>query len=659
MNYRLCRFVAAAFVLLATTGAFSRVHAQGLTGQISGTVTDSGGGVMPGATVTVTNTGTNLTRDAVTGPDGVFQFPDLLAGTYDIKVSMEGFKVYEQQGLKLGATERLALRAITLEVGQLSEQVTVQAEATLVQTTNAARSGLVDREKIDDIALKGRDFAGYLKLLPGVVDTTNREAPGWGSMGGLSINGRSGGFNFSYDGVTSKDTGSNSGNYSAPALDSIAEVRVQTSNFQAEYGRSSGATITVVTRSGSKDFRGSLAYYKRDDSLNGNEFSRRQQCGLGNTAQCDPPLYQFDNTAWTLGGPVLVPGTDFNKGRNKLFFFFSQDILLAHGSGQPESAPHADGARAPRRLLADLRRSGPAAQHPRSATGGRLQRNRRPWPGLLPGQHHSGEPDRSGHADDVQPVPAAERHRSDRRAGSTTTCSRRSRTGPATTRSCAWTGTSAEKTTFYSRVQWGYEAYAGGVTSLLGSRRRLAAAAEQVLDPELRPRQHAAAHVQLDDVLRADRRRQLVAPEHAGAQPGGEGRQRSHARAAGVPAVLPVGEPGQHPAERVASPAAACRARSRRSTTDNRWPFFGYNTLWNFSGNVTKIKGCAQHEGGPLRRAHARARRSARRSTTGRSASTSTARTRSTRTSATRTACSAPSRSTRSRTATRRRTACS
>ena len=121
--------------------------------------------------------------------------------------------------------------------------------------------------------MKGRDFASYLKLLPGVVDTSAREAPGWGSMGGLSINGRSGGFNFSYDGVTNKDTGSNSGNYAAPALDSIAEVRVQTSNFQAEYGRSSGATITVITRSGSKDFHGSAAYYKRDDAWNGNEFS--------------------------------------------------------------------------------------------------------------------------------------------------------------------------------------------------------------------------------------------------------------------------------------------------------------------------------------------------------------------------------------------------
>ena len=397
MNFRLCRLVAAALVLLAAAGAVSQASAQGLTGQIAGTVTDSGGGVMPGATVTVKNTGTNATRDTVTGPDGVFQFPDLLAGTYDIKVSMEGFKTYEQQGLKLGATERVAMRTIALEVGQLSEQVTVQAEAALVQTTNAARSGLIDREKIDDIALKGRDFAGYLKLLPGVVDTSNREAPGWGSMGGLSINGRSGGFNFSYDGVTSKDTGSNSGNYSAPALDSIAEVRVQTSNFQAEYGRSSGATITVVTRSGSKDFRGSLAYYKRDDAFNGNEFSRRQQCTQTSTSTCDPPSYKFDNPAWTVGGPVLIPGTSFNANRNKLFFFFSQDILSPHRPRRPEPAPDADRARAQRRLLADVRQREQARVHPRPAAVGFLQQHGR-RPRVLPGQRHPGQPDRSGHA---------------------------------------------------------------------------------------------------------------------------------------------------------------------------------------------------------------------------------------------------------------------
>jgi carboxypeptidase family protein len=327
------RIVLATLLLAALCASVGTLSAQGLTGQIAGTITDSGGGVMPGVTVVVKNAGTNTTREAITGADGTFVFPDLLAGTYDISVKMDGFKTYEQKGIALGATERIGLRAIALEVGTLSENVTVKAEAALVQTTSAARSGLVTRDQIDDIAVKGRDFAAYLKLLPGVIDTSAREAPGWGSMGGLSINGRGGGFNFSYDGVTNKDTGSNSGNYQAPALDSIGEVRVQTSNFQAEYGRSSGATITVITRAGTKDFHGSAAYYKRDTSLNGNEFQRRQQCGLGQLLQCKAPLYEFDNTAWTLGGPVLIPGSDFNRGRNKLFFFWSQDLLARTDPG--------------------------------------------------------------------------------------------------------------------------------------------------------------------------------------------------------------------------------------------------------------------------------------------------------------------------------------
>ena len=324
---RLCRIVFVVALLVAVGGTMSSVQAQGLTGQISGTVTDSGGGVLPGATVVLKNAGTNATRETVTGADGAFQFPDLLAGKYDITVTVSGFKTYEQKGISLSATERMALRAISLEVGGVAETVTVQAEAVTVQTSNAARSGMITRDNIEDIALKGRDVAGMLKLLPGVIDTANREAPGWGSMGGgLSINGRTS-FNFSYDGVTNKDTGSNSGNYAAPALDSIGEVRVQTSNFQAEYGRSSGATITVVTRSGTKDWHGSAAYYKRDDALNANEYNRKVACAGGQTIQCKPPDYAFDNEAWTLGGPVLIPGSDFNKSRNKLFFFFSQDIL--------------------------------------------------------------------------------------------------------------------------------------------------------------------------------------------------------------------------------------------------------------------------------------------------------------------------------------------
>ena len=210
--------------------------------------------------------------------------------------------------------------------------VTVQSESIKVQTTSGERSATITASQIEDIGLKGRDFMGSLKTLPGVIDTSARDAPGWGSVGGMSINGQTS-FNFSYDGVTNKDTGSNSGNYAAPALDSIAEVKVQASNFQAEYGRSSGATITVVTKSGTRDFHGTAAYYKRNEKFNTNTWDRRRQCDAGQAASCAKAPYRFDNTAWTIGGPVLVPGTGFNHNRDKLFFFFSQDLLPRNDPG--------------------------------------------------------------------------------------------------------------------------------------------------------------------------------------------------------------------------------------------------------------------------------------------------------------------------------------
>src|SRR5690348_14607877 len=297
--------------MLALVGAQHGLQAQGLTGQISGTVTDSSGGVLPGVTVSIKNVGTGVTRETVTGTDGAFVIPDLLAGTFDLTVTMQGFKSYEQKGVVLTSTERVALRPIALEVGGLSETISVQAESVRVQTTSGERSATMTAAQIEDVGLRGRDFMGSLKVLPGVVDTSVRDAPGWGSVGSMTINGQSS-FNFSYDGVTNKDTGSNSGNYAAPALDSIAEVKVQASNFQAEYGRSSGATITVVTKSGTRDFRGSLAYYKRHEALNTNTWDRRRACdaaistGQTNNPNCSKAPYRFDNTAWTLGGPVLI-----------------------------------------------------------------------------------------------------------------------------------------------------------------------------------------------------------------------------------------------------------------------------------------------------------------------------------------------------------------
>ena len=327
------RGILTAIVAVAVSLAMAPpLRAQGLTAQISGTVTDASGGVMPGATVTVKNVETNLVREAVTGPDGAFVITNLLRGTFDLTVAVPGFKPYEQKGIELGATERLSLRAIALELGGLSEVVTVQSESVKVQTTSGERSATITASQIEDIGLKGRDFMGSLKMLPGVIDTSARDAPGWGSVGGMSINGQTS-FNFSYDGVTNKDTGSNSGNYAAPALDSIAEVKVQASNFQAEYGRSSGATITVVTKSGTRNFHGTAAYFKRNEKFNTNTWDRRRQCDAGQVASCAKAPYRFDNTAWTLGGPVLLPGTNFNQGRDKLFFFFSQDLLPRNDPG--------------------------------------------------------------------------------------------------------------------------------------------------------------------------------------------------------------------------------------------------------------------------------------------------------------------------------------
>ncbi len=337
MRFRSTRNVAVGVVLAILLVTPRGVTAQGLTGQIAGTVLDNSGAAVPGATVGVRNVDTAVTRESVTDDTGAFVITNLLAGTYDVTVTLAGFKTYEQRGVELSATARLALPPVRLELGGLQETVSVQAENQLIQTQSGERSAVITANQIQDIGLKGRDFMGALVVMPGVIDTRNRDAPGWGSVGGMTINGQSS-FNFSYDGVVSKDTGSNSGNYAAPALDSIAEIKVQASNFQAEYGRSSGASVTVITKSGSQNFHGSLAYYKRHEDFNANTWRRQQDCDAGQQASCSKPRYRYDNTAWTIGGPVIFPGTRFNENRDKLFFFFSQDLLPRTDPGNLEQS---------------------------------------------------------------------------------------------------------------------------------------------------------------------------------------------------------------------------------------------------------------------------------------------------------------------------------
>jgi hypothetical protein len=315
------RFTRYLLLVLALAVLVSQAAAQGLTGQISGILTDPSGAAVANAKIEVTNEETARVVTVSSDSEGNFIVPQLLSGTYTLVVTANGFKRYEQKGLVLAANDRVAVRRIALEVGDVTQSVTVTADAALVQTNSAERAGLISEEQIQNIALKGRDYMGLVKLLPGVIDTANREAPGWNNLGGVSINGSRGGtINLTLDGVSSLDTGSQLGPYLAPGLDAIGEVKVLLTNYQAEYGRSSGGTINVVIKNGTRDFHGGGFYFKRHEQFNANEF-------FNNLRNQPKPRYRFNYWGGNIGGPVIIPGTGFNKNRDKLFFFWSQEYL--------------------------------------------------------------------------------------------------------------------------------------------------------------------------------------------------------------------------------------------------------------------------------------------------------------------------------------------
>jgi hypothetical protein len=305
------------FAALATLTA--SLYAQGLTGSISGSVADQSGSPIPGAEITLNNTGTGQNRSVQSDSTGAFVFTQLLPSTYKLTITSKGFKKYEQTDIVLTATERVVIKRIDLQLGEISQTVEVTAETARLQTQSAERSGLISLEQTQNVPLKGRDYLGLVKLLPGVIDTANRNAPGWNNLGGITINGnRQGTINLTLDGISSLDTGSMGGPYLAPSVDAVAEVKVLLTNYQAEYGRSSGGTINTIIKSGTREFHGGAYYFLRNEALNANEFFRNRD-GLRR------PQYRFNYPGYFLGGPV--PMGKFNKNRDKLFFFWSQEFL--------------------------------------------------------------------------------------------------------------------------------------------------------------------------------------------------------------------------------------------------------------------------------------------------------------------------------------------
>lgn len=315
-------FVGVCLVLLA---AVPTAYSQSVTGQISGTVTDASGGVIVGATVRLTHDLSQQVRTFVTDTSGSFVFTNLVPGDYSVRVGMAGFRGYDQKGVTVSAQERVDLHDIKLETGSVSETVTVQAEAAHVATDSSDRGIGINLRQIEDTPIRGRDYRAIVKTLPGVIDLGNHDSRGWNS-GTPTINGgQQGQILVTLDGIASQDSGAPNNSYLAPGVDAISEIKLLVSNYAAEYGARNGGQLNVTIKNGTRDFHGTGFYYWRHESLNANEW-------FNNKTALVKPLYRFQNPGGTIGGPVIIPGTRFNKSRNKLFFFFSFDELRNKGA---------------------------------------------------------------------------------------------------------------------------------------------------------------------------------------------------------------------------------------------------------------------------------------------------------------------------------------
>ncbi len=303
--------------MLALSAVPRQAVAQITSGSVTGSIRDGQGGVIPGAGVTLISAARGTSLEVTSNEHGDFAFPIVWAETYVLRVGLAGFKTLTRPGIIVHAGDRVSLGVLTIEVGEIAETVTVLADSPQLQLKTAERSFTVEGQAVQNIAVNGRGFLNLALLAPGVVSTA---APGTApGAHTLSANGqRTNSNNVQIDGVTDMDTGNNGGPMVEVSLDSIQEVKVLTSNYQAEYGRSAGAQISAVTKSGGRAFHGSGYWFRRDDDLNANTWINNR-----NTPTTPVPPLDHRDLGYTIGGPVLLPG--WNADRTKLFFFWSQE----------------------------------------------------------------------------------------------------------------------------------------------------------------------------------------------------------------------------------------------------------------------------------------------------------------------------------------------
>ena len=306
----------AMFILLLTLLLCSAPRAglgQTSSGTIRGHVVDQSGGIVTGAEATLINEQTGVAATAQVRSDGDFIFTNVQPGTFSVMVKAPGYKELKQVGLRLSASQSLSTGTIVLEVGEVSQSVTVSADITPLQTSSAERSDVLDTHQTENLLAIGRDSMALLRIMPGVVG--NEGASSLGTATTPTINGVNSEYNYAtVDGVI----GNNSGNSTMQTplnLDAIKEITVMAANYQAQYGSTSGANINLVTKSGTQQFHGSLYEYFRNEDLNANSYFNKYN-GVAR------PRYRYNTFGGTLGGPIFWPG-HFNTAKNKLFFFVS------------------------------------------------------------------------------------------------------------------------------------------------------------------------------------------------------------------------------------------------------------------------------------------------------------------------------------------------
>ena len=303
------------------------------TGTITGNIKDAQRGVIPGATVTLVSAtrGTTLATGG-TNTDGDYVFPNVPPDTYLVRVTMDGFKTIERSGITVSPGDRVALPTLTIEVGGLDETVTVAGESPLIQSRTGERSFTVATDAVQNLPISNRSFTSLTSLAPGVDVSGNNP----GRLGGGGSN------NTLMDGVSTVDTGNNQ-----PVLflnlEAIAEVKVLTSGYQAEYGKASGIQITAVTKSGTNQFRGSVYDVRRNSDWNSNSWVNIKN---GNAKAVN----KEDDWGYSIGGPIGKPG-----GTQQAVLLLQPGVEAAHDRRRPQPVPLPDRARARRRLLADAR----------------------------------------------------------------------------------------------------------------------------------------------------------------------------------------------------------------------------------------------------------------------------------------------------------------